>query len=161
DKPQHPFEPYDAPTATSEMLFTELTQGSWERRYAAHVEILRRGGDLLDEATRQRSHILLGDPALNHLPWLAGASGSRGAANDLLRQTRDAHAPARMQAVRILAEFSRLKAPASVFAEALRDDDLRVRLEALAALFDPSRELPLADVVKVAQTTDTYLLQTA
>ena len=33
----------NATTATPKKLFAELSDPSWQRRYAAHVEILRRG----------------------------------------------------------------------------------------------------------------------
>jgi putative heme-binding domain-containing protein len=161
DRPEHPFEAYDVTTATAEKLFAELSQASRERRVAAHVEILRRGGDLLAEATRRLSSVTIGDPAMTHLPWLAAASGIPAAAKAL---TFDAHLVPdeyRLQVLRCLAEFPALKAPSSVFAEALRDPDPRVRLEALAALFDPSRDLPFAAVMMPAQSADTYLRQTA
>jgi putative heme-binding domain-containing protein len=166
DKAEHPFDPYDAPTATPKKLFAELSQPSWERRYAAHVEILRRGGDLLDEATRRLSSVQSDDPAIHHLPWLAAASGSPAAAKAL---TYDAHLLPdgyRLQLLRALAEFPALKAPSSVFVAALKDEDPRLRLEALVALFDPARELPLASVWKQAISADpyeadTYLRQTA
>src|SRR5262249_48658553 len=67
----------------------------------------------------------------------------------------------RLQALRALAEFPALNAPPSMFADALKDEDPRVRLEALAALFEPSRELPFAAVMKPATGADTYLRQTA
>jgi putative heme-binding domain-containing protein len=161
DRPEHPFDPYDATTATAEKLFAELSQPSWERRRAAHVEILRRGGELLDEAARRLAKVTIGDPAINHLPWLAGAGGSPTAAKAVTYDPHLVPDDARFQALRVLAEFPALKAPPSVFAEALRDEDPRVRLEALAALFDESRELPLAAVMRPARDTDTYLRQTA
>jgi putative heme-binding domain-containing protein len=161
DRPEHPFEPYDATTATAGKLFAELSQPSWERRYAAHVEILRRGGDLLDEAARRLAKVTIGDPAINHLPWLAGAGGSPAAVKALTYDRHLVPDDARFQALRALAEFPALKAPSSVFAEALRDEDPRVRLVALAALFDESRDLPLPAVMGPARSPDTYLLQTA
>ena len=38
-------------TVPAEQLWAELSHPSWERRSRAHQEILRRGGELLDEAT--------------------------------------------------------------------------------------------------------------
>jgi putative heme-binding domain-containing protein len=161
DRPEHPFEPYDATTATADKLFAELSNPSWQRRCAAHVEILRRGGDLLDEAARRLAKVTTDDPAINHLPWLAGAGGSPAAARALAYDRHLVPDDYRFQALRVLAEFPALKAPASVFAEALRDEAPRVRLAALAALFDESRELPLPAVMGPARSPDTYLLQTA
>ncbi len=161
DPPDHPFEPYDATTASTTKLFDELSQPSWERRSAAHVEILRRGGDLLDEAARRLARVAAGDPAINHLPWMAAAGGSPAAAKAIAYDRRLVPDDHRSQVLRVLAEFPALKAPPSVFAEALSDEDSRVRLAALAALFDESRELPLAAVTLAAQSPDTYLRQTA
>ncbi|HEX5270173.1 MAG TPA: ThuA domain-containing protein, partial [Gemmataceae bacterium] len=161
DRPGHPFEPYDATTATAGKLFAELSQPSWQRRSAAHVEILRRGGDLLGEAVRGLAKVKTGDPAVNHLPWLAAAAGSLAAAKALSYERHLVPDDYRLQVLRVLAEFPALKAPSSVFAEALRDGDRRVRLAALAALFDDPGELPLAAVMRQAQSPDTYLRQTA
>jgi putative heme-binding domain-containing protein len=161
DPPEHPFEPYDAVTATPGRLFAELSQPSWERRSAAHVEILRRGGDLLEEAARRLAKVSTDDPALLHLPWLAGAGGSPAAAKALDYDRHLVPDDYRFQVLRVLAEFPALKAPQSVFASALRDEDPRLRLEALTAFFDPARELPFAAVMKPAGSADTYLRQTA
>jgi putative heme-binding domain-containing protein len=161
DKPDHPFDPYDAPTATPKKLFAELSQPSWQRRHAAHVEILRRGGELLDEAARRLASVRSDDPAIDHLPWLAGAGGSPAAVKALTYDPHLVPEAYRLQVLRTLDEVSALKSPSSLFADALRDDDPRVRLEALAALFEPARELPLAAVMRPACSTDTYLRQTA
>jgi len=161
DTPGHPFEPYDAVTAPPKKLFAELSQPSWERRRAAHVEILRRGGDLHDEAARRLATMTTDDPAINHLPWLAGACGSAAAAKLIAYDKHLTPDSYRLQVLRVLAEFPALNASASVFAEALKDEDQRVRLAALAALFDPSRELPFAAVMVPARDSDSYLRQTA
>jgi putative heme-binding domain-containing protein len=161
DRPEHPFDAYDATAATPKKLFAELSEPSWQRRYAAHVEILRRGGDLLDEAARRLSSVSLNEPVANHLVWLAGASGGTVIGRGLVYAAYYDTGDLRPQALRVLAEFPALKAPPSVFADALRDNDPRIRLEALAALFDPSRDLPFVAVVGAAQSPDTYLRQTA
>ena len=161
DTPEHPFEPYDAPTAAPKKLFAELSQPSLERRQAAHVEILRRGGALLDEATRRLRVVQVDDPAINHLPWLAAASGSPAAAKAIAYDPHLVPDASRLQKLRALAEFPALKAPDSVFVQALRDENALVRLAALTAYFEPSRKLPLAEVILPARSADTYLSQTA
>ncbi|MBS0207883.1 MAG: c-type cytochrome [Planctomycetes bacterium] len=45
DPPSAPFEAYDPVTATPEKLISEWKDSSWQRRYAAYVEIARRGRD--------------------------------------------------------------------------------------------------------------------
>ncbi len=163
DPPSCPFEPYDAPTASSERLWKELSNASWSRRQQAHVEILRRGGDLPVEAISRLQSIDAGDPAMMHLPWLAGASGRTEARAVLVALTAHADANIRAQAVRALAEFRQLDAPAEVFVKAMSDADLQVEHTAVAALFDRSEPLGNAAfnalVAGPARSGDTYLRQ--
>ncbi|HWA99906.1 MAG TPA: c-type cytochrome, partial [Pirellulales bacterium] len=49
DTPDAPFEAYDATMAGEDRLWSELDDPSWSRRYAAHVELLRRGGDFVEQ----------------------------------------------------------------------------------------------------------------
>ena len=74
DSDDHPFEPYDVVAASPEKLWAELSNPSWERRLTAHTELLRRGGLLLAEAVDRLADVKRDDPALAHLPWLAGQS---------------------------------------------------------------------------------------
>ncbi|MBI3275360.1 MAG: hypothetical protein HYZ60_05345, partial [Methylocystis sp.] len=81
DPATHPFEPYEATQATPEKLFAELSHQDWSRREAAHVELLRRDGDVLKTAAAARlEEVDLEDPAARHLVWLAAAGGSDQAA---------------------------------------------------------------------------------
>ena len=162
DKPDHSFEPYDAMTATPRKLFDRVVGTViGAARHAAHVEILRRGGELLDEATRRLASVTVADPALNHLPWLAGASGSPAAAKALTYDSHLVPDDLRFQALRVLAEFPALKASVFSVRRGAGGSDPRIRIEALAALFDGSRDFPLVAVMKPAQDADTYLRQTA
>jgi putative heme-binding domain-containing protein len=161
DSDAHPFEPYDAVTAPAEKLWAELSNASWQRRSLAHEEILRRGGSLLHEATRRLAALKEDDVSLSHLLWLAAADGSNEATSQLTKRARDPHADVRVQAVRALAEFPKLKAPRELFEKALTDADPRVQLAGLIAFFAMPGEPPLDPVVKLAHGPDLYLRQTA
>jgi len=40
-----PFAPYEETAAPLHKLYAELENPSWQRRYRAHIELIRRGGD--------------------------------------------------------------------------------------------------------------------
>jgi putative heme-binding domain-containing protein len=161
DPATHPFEAYDAPTARPQKLWAELSNPSWQRRYKAHVELLRRGAPLLVEATERLARVKDDDPALLHLPWLAGASGKTEAARQLSLLARQSRAEVRLQAIRALTEFPALRPDGAVFLAALGDADPSVQLAGLAAFFDPGLKLPLDKVTALARSKDSYLRQTA
>jgi putative heme-binding domain-containing protein len=161
DPAGHPFQPYDVATVPAERLWADLSSPSGEHRSRAHQEVLRRGGSLLDEATRRLADVKDGDRALLHLPWLAGASGSAEAKGLLVRLAAHPRAEVRLQAVRVLAEFPRLGVGPDLFVNALADAAPPVQLAALAYFFDADAALPLAAVTKLACSTDTYLRQTS
>ncbi len=161
DPASHPFDAYDIVMAPAETLWTELSSPALERRARAHQEILRRGGALLDEAARRLDAVKSDDPASRHLPWLAGASGSKRAAAALVRGATNKDADIRLMAIRVLAEYPKLPTNRDVFTQALKDPDARMRLAGLG-FFLRSTEMPvLADVVKQARSEDTYLRQPA
>lgn len=160
DPAEHPFEPYDAPTVSADRLWSELSNPSWSRRDPAHREILRRGGDLLVMAIDRLRNLQPDDPARPHLAWLAGASGQPEAGQLLTDLARGNDSAMRLQAVRALAEFPMLGAATDLFTSALDDDDPRVQLAALNALFDRDGRVPEA-VVALARSEDTYLRQSA
>jgi putative heme-binding domain-containing protein len=101
------------------------------------------------------------DPAVFHLPWLAAAGGTAEAARALTVLARHPRAEVRLQAVRTLAEFPGLQSPRGLFEGALADADPRIQLAGLVALYQCPGALPLAPVVKLACSPDTYLRQTA
>jgi putative heme-binding domain-containing protein len=161
DPAAHPFQPFDVVSASAEQLWKELNRPSREARSAAHQEILRRGGALLDEATRRLAAAKDDDHSTSHLLWLAGASGSAEAGRLLTRYAGHARPDYRRLALRVLIAFPKLNAPPRLFAAALADADPQVRLAALAYFFQ-SRELPPLDTVsKLACSEDMYLRQTA
>ena len=151
----------DLASASPQMLWQELSSGSWQRRQAAHQEILRRGEKLLDDAVERLAKVGERDPARLHLPWLAAASGSIEARRLLVETTRRADANLRLQAIRALAEFRQLRAPDDTFVAALDDDAPAVQLAALSALFASNGPLPIDKVAGLAASDDTYLRQTA
>src|SRR5262249_55200521 len=103
----------------------------------------------------------LDEYAIHHLPWLAAASGKPAPANILPFDPQRMPETLRWHCMRALAEFSTARAPTSMFAAGLADESPRVRLAALAAVFNASRDLPLKAVLPSATSTDTYLRQTA
>ncbi|HVW37589.1 MAG TPA: hypothetical protein VHB99_09795, partial [Pirellulales bacterium] len=163
DSPDSPFEAFDITTVDAKQLWADLSSRSWERRLRAHQEILRRGGPLLDEAARRFIAMDLGvdDPAVQHLPWLAGASGNRAARSRLVELTKHSRAELRTLGMRVLAEYRGLDAPAKLFAQALSDDDPKVQLTALNYFFNAPAAPPTSIVAKLAGGADTYLRQTA
>ena len=161
DRPQSSYERYDAPAAKQRKLWRELSNPSWQPRYRAHLEILRRGGPLLAEATRRLNQVGGDDPARYHLPWLAGASGTADARRLLVELAGAADATLRQQAIRALAEFRRLQPPRTVFEQAVNDPDPKVRHAATVAFFDLKGPVPQQIIDGPARGTDTYLRQAA
>ncbi|HVX15500.1 MAG TPA: TIM barrel protein [Pirellulales bacterium] len=147
--------------ASPEVLWAELSDSRWQRRLAAHQEILRRGGPLLDEAIERMGEVDEPGPLYAHLPWLSAASGSPDAKRLLLTWGLHRHAELRRQAVLALTEFSALDVPDEWFATALDDADPTVQLAALAALFDRAGRLPVDAIARLASGDDAYLRQTA
>ncbi len=162
DPPESSFAGYDVTTADAAKLWAELSDPSRDRRLHAHVEIQRRGGDLLHEATQRVLRTDEADPAMPHLVWLAAAGGSEYAAAWLGDAAADAKRPeVRRQALRALAALPALQTPFDVFRRALRDGDPPDQLTALAAFFDRDWELPFAEVAGLAASEDLYLRQAA
>ena len=96
---------------------------------------------------------------MQHLPWLAAASGRPEARKALVALAAHRDPQLRATAIRALAEFRGLAAPADVFAKALADQDARVVHAGVAAQFD--RQEPLTDGLFAgpALDDDTYLRQ--
>jgi putative membrane-bound dehydrogenase-like protein len=158
DKDTHPFEPYDAMTAKPEKLFAELAHADWSRREAAHVEILRRGGDLLTEATKRLQDAKEDAAETPHLIWLNAAAK---AGRELLK--RDFKDPAlRLQVCRAVGEGTGVTAlgQRKTLIKYLADANAQVRLAALAGLFRVDGDLP-EEVLALARDKDTYLRQAA
>jgi putative heme-binding domain-containing protein len=160
DPPSAPFDGYEATQASEDKLFDELGQNSWHRRDRAHVEILRRGGKLLQRAGHENAEQLKG-PKVEHLIWLAAASGQPEVSKQLqVIAGAEESSEARLQALRALGEYTDLHAPRELFAEALKVADPPLQLAALVALFRFPGPPPQA-VVHTARSSDTYLRQIA
>lgn len=159
--PGHPFAAYDAPTAPLDRLFHELSSSSLTRREAAHVELLRRGGEALAEATRRYEKLRDGDPAAMHLPWIAAASGSEEAERLVRDDLQSADAARRKQAVAILARHSIWQTSPEVFAKILGDTDASIALAAIEGIAKRDEPLPESLYAGPAKSKDSYLRQVA
>ncbi len=153
--------PLDLATTADEVLWTELGAPTFARRMRTHVEILRRGGALLNEAPSRLEGARSDDPSYRHLIWLAAAAGAPEAVGRLAELTGHADAAVRLQAVRALSEFPSLQVPDALFVRALDDVDPHVQLAALTAFIHTSRALPFRRVADLAGNDDSYLRQIA
>ena len=161
DEPSHPFDAYEATEVSSDRLWLELSNPSWWRRYRAHIEILRRGGSLLEEAVERLGRGSAADPATGHLVWLAGARRSTRAMKLLTRLSSHADDELRLQAVRALVEYAESDAAPGTFVRLLSDPVPQIRLAALLSFFDGQGPVPEQVVQGPARSSDTYLRQTA
>ncbi len=128
-----PSAPYDVVEATSAKLWQELNEASWQRRYRAHIEIVRRGGVFLTDANHRLLNAKSDDPALHHLIWLAAKSG-KGSLH-LLALVSDADPRVRVQALRALAEFPEQLREEPIFTKALLDEHPQVQRASMSAFF--------------------------
>jgi putative heme-binding domain-containing protein len=160
DPPTHPFEAYEATTASTEKLFAELSDPSWSRRYQAHQEILRRG-NLWEEANHRHSKAAFDDPAVTHLIWIAaaGAPATKGPID--AGKLEGAPADVVLQAVRAFAEYPRLGDARLIFEWALKHSDPQVVHAGLLGLFNLPGPVPAEVVQGPARSKDTYLRQAA
>jgi len=153
------FQGYEAASARPDKLWAELSQRSWSRRQAAHVELLRRGGNLLQDATR-RLHLTADDDlSVPHLIWLSAVSGRPEALREIERFTVSGKAELRAAAIRALAEHRGLHPRREMFVAALRDEDPAVRHAAVVALFADDQPLPRELFTGPAGESDPYLRQ--
>ncbi|HVX10323.1 MAG TPA: hypothetical protein VHC22_04040 [Pirellulales bacterium] len=162
DPPSHPFKPLDIVHAESSQLWSELSEPSWSRRNAAHIELLRRGGATLREARGRLGKASRDDASRAHLIWLtaAGAEGGDRMVDDLVPLADDEDADVRLQVVRALSEFAPTDTPRQVFLSALRDVDPQVRHAALLAFFRLDG-VPDEVYEEPVRSTDSFLRQTA
>ena len=163
DPANAPFEPYDAPTADREKLWSELSQPSWWRRYRAHVELQRRyphtSSSMRDEVFAKLRNAKSDDPALEHLVWLSATPGEVTAT--LTPFVTHPRVTVRLQAIRAIAEFDHL-ASKEILTKALGDTDAQVRHAALVGLFSSTGDAIPDEVVRgPARSNDSYLRQAA
>jgi putative heme-binding domain-containing protein len=142
-------------------LFQDLSSPVWEVRRRAHLELLRRGGDVFPQAAGRLSKTKSTDAAFADLLWLTAAGRSDAARGRLGEMAADSSAAVRLHAVRALREFFGSDARVSqTLAANLRDSDPQVALAATCAFFEAS-PVPLESITRVARSTDTYLRQSA
>ncbi len=162
DRDDHPFDAYDAPNVDAGRLWKELSNPSWSRRKEAHVEILRRGPALRNEAVARLSRTANDRAARRHLVWIAASSrNNAGSLPALLEAARDTDSSTRLQAIRALDEFKSRETPAEVFLAALNDADLQVQHAAVVAAFRKFDQVPDEIIKGPARSHDTYLRQAA
>jgi putative heme-binding domain-containing protein len=187
DPETYPFEGYVATEADPARLWSELAHASFERRYRAHTEILRRGGKLLEEAVDRLARSIGVPPVLKrggtgvppvehrrddgatgarkadveHLVWLAGASESKRAAEVIGGLTQHRDPMLRLQAIRALTEFPALGAMRETFVRALADAHPQVQHAAVLGLFNFEGPVPEEAIAGAARSPDSYLRQAA
>jgi putative heme-binding domain-containing protein len=164
DPADHPFDSYDAPTATADRLFAELGNASLSRRKLAHSELLRRG-DISEAALLDRlDRAAPGGFERANLLWLVALKASEPVAKDrLTRAIADPNAMMRLQAVRAFTQ--RFPGSALDIATLLADPNPQVRHAAVAACFKSRGLLERDDALRdkmlagPASENDTYLRQ--
>ncbi len=161
DPPLAPFSAWDETQANPDALYTALASPEWSRHLRAHIEIARRGGDLLLRAVSRLSSLTASSPEAASLIWLAAASSSKDGQRELGVLAHHADAQLRMQAIRALARFGGAAASAELFAASMRDPAPSVRLTGLAGCLDQGTSLPFAAVVGAASEDMTYIRQLA
>jgi putative heme-binding domain-containing protein len=165
-----PFDAFDETQATQEKLMMELGASSWSRRFAAHIELTRRGAESFRAAAQKLNTKDEKSPALPHLIWLAAADGNQASRAKVIAFAAHRSSVIRSPAMRALARFGGGAELEEVFSGGLRDTDPQVRLAALAGLLHQDKEFPFEGVVTTATSTleglssnsnGTYLRQTA
>jgi putative heme-binding domain-containing protein len=152
-----PFEAYEETAASVEKLYAKLESASWQSRYRAHIELLRRGAEACAPAAGKLDKAEPGSPLHTHLLWLAAAGG---AIDKIAALAASVNGETRHQALRALVRF----APAldrSIFERALDDSNPQAVHSALAGLRDRADTAPSPRILELARSPDRLLRQTA
>ena len=158
DSAAAPFDAYEETNATAEKLFAELASDSWHRRYRAHIELLRRGASMSEEAIRRFKITPEASPVSAHLLWLVAASGKLDLITPLLTSTQPS---VRVQALRALATFEPSPNRA-IFEKALDDTNPQAVHTALVALRERFTEMDaMPRAIALAESEDRLLRQAA
>ena len=152
-----PFEAYEETSAPLPKLYAELESASWQRRYRAHVELLRRGTTACQQAADRLEKASAGSPPHSHLLWLTAASG---AVEKIAPLTASPVPETRHQALRALANFAP-NPDRAIFEKALDDPNSQVVHTALVALRDRFAAAPTPRVFALARGSERLLRQTA
>ncbi len=168
DSPPFAFDAYDHLAAKPARLWSELANAAWGRRYRAHVEILRRGGELFDSAVRRLAQSDASRPEYVHLIWLAAVSDHGDALAALLDAAKRQPPRGRIQALRALTERVRQRrvgdrqgALRRLFIAQLAAPEAQAHHAALLGLFELPGPPPPEVAKGPARERDTYLRQTA
>jgi putative heme-binding domain-containing protein len=164
DAAPYPFERYEATEASNLVLLGELSDPSWSRRYQAHVEIIRRGGEALNYVANRLPQVRDDDLGRECMVWLAATQGGDKAREWLQTKSQESATDpsVRRQAVRAVAQSTRAWGTGGVYlGRALHDPDPAVQLAALCGMFDKYNFGDRGRIVELAGSTDTYLRQAA
>lgn len=151
DPPHAPFAAYEPTKASERKLRSELRQPSWQSRYRASTEWLRRIASAGKPLLKAKS---LGAPGL----WLGAAQGQM---DWVVTSARSKDHNTRLQAIRAITRFGHSPADYDRFVEALADDQLSVVQAALTGLALRFDHYPVAAVQSLACSADTYVRQAA
>lgn len=157
DTDSSPFEPYEESTAPLDKLYAELGNASWQSRYRAHLELVRRGPDACREAVVRLEKTLPGSPLHSDLLWLPAVAGWVEKIEPL---TASPNPETRHQALRALARFAPMPNRA-IFEKALTDPNPQVAQVALATLRERFDSAPIPAVLAHARGNDRLLRQNA
>jgi putative heme-binding domain-containing protein len=158
DTPDAPFPAVEETAAPKKVLFAELENTSWHRRYRAHIELLRRGRSLCREAASRLSTAAAGSPLQTSLLWLAAVGSETKEIEPLAASPND---NTRLQAIRALSRFGSRGGTCSILEKALTDKNPQVAHAALIGLFDICGDFPREPVFGLAESGDSFLRQTA
>jgi len=158
DASNAPFSGYEENSVPAEKLFGELEDASWQRRYRAHVELLRRGKSIQGDAVSRLKNAPDGSPLQSLLIWLAAAGGDREQIEALAVSPNDG---TRLNAIRALAQSRKGGEDCGLLEKALEDPNPHVALAALIGVFDLCSIFPRERVFALATNSDSFLRQTA
>ncbi len=158
DAPNAPFSAFEETTAPDEKLFAELEAASWHRRNRAHLELVRRGPRVGREAAARLGNASPGSPLQTSLIWLAAVGGATKEIESLAAAANDY---ARLQAIRALGRFGSPGVTCGLLEKALADPNPQIALAALIGVFDHCGDVPREAVQRLAESSDSFLRQTA
>lgn len=165
DPESAPFEAYDATQVPIQKLIDELSNPSWSRRYAAHVELQRRKQEIPVAAWKMAGQLGADNPANRHWPWLLANAAPAGAEASLAAESTNPNPQVRLQAVRALDELATRKGTnlTQSIEKWLTDASLQIQHAAVIACFHPQvvAEIPGAILTGPALSDDTYIRQAA
>jgi putative heme-binding domain-containing protein len=151
DSATAPFEPYDETKVDEKKLLAELTNSSWQPRYRAHIELMRRVRDTGKPDFRDIS-------VRNELIWLVAAGGQTARIAELAGASSD---NTRLQVIRALTRFGRSLSDYDVFVKALTDKNPQIVHAGLVGLYVRFDKFPFDPIRTLASSEDTYLRQIA